>query len=153
MVQVGESAKVGSLSCNIVKLLNGVNMTEIAPKAETATKKSRSTGAQAAVLAYFEKHPNQVLHLKDIAEDTGFAPDKVRSAINNLNTGNKADAKKRLKVEIRGQAWVWRSGKLDSDSGATLDALFVKVYESEKGNYSLAEDENGEPYIMKKLNY
>src|SRR5882757_3543026 len=100
-----------------------------APQEDVTARTVTGAGVQALVLAYFDKHPNQVLHIGEIAEAVGSPSDKVRNAINNIRTGNKADAKKRLKVELQGQAWVWRSGNVGAD-GPTLDTLYVKAYES-----------------------
>lgn len=108
---------------------------------------TRSPGVTAAVLSYLDKHPNQVLHLGEISEATGFPPKSVQSAINNIKQANKADAKNRLKVELQGQAWVWRSGPIDS---TTLDTLYVKAYESKSGEI-LVEDEDGQLYKLTKI--
>jgi len=117
-----------------------------APQEDVTARTVRVAGVQALVLAYFDKHPNQVLHIAEISEAVGSPSDKVRNAINNIRTGNKADAQKRLKVELQGQAWVWRSGNLGTD-GSTLDTLYVKAYESKSG-VVLVEDENGQVYKL-----
>src|SRR5882762_975230 len=135
---------VGAHSCitmklhNRLKLIKRVVMTQPnEPEEDVTARTVRVAGVMAAVLSYFDKHPNQVLHIGEISEAVGFPSDKVRGAINNIKTANKAGAKKRLKVELQGQAWIWRSGPTD---GTTLDTLYVKAYESKSGKI-LVEDE------------
>src|SRR5882757_8558953 len=115
---------------------------------DVSARTTRATGIMGTVLAYFDKHPNQILHLNDIAEGTGFPKEKVRDAINNIRTGNKADAKTRLKVEVQGQAWLWRSGKVEG----RLDTLYVKAYESKSG-VILVESEDGTLYKLVPIEY
>lgn len=137
---------VGAHSCITMNLKSIKRVIMTQPNEPHGERAKRMMGIGSAVLEFFDKHPNQVVHLNDIAEQTGFPKDRVQNAISNLALRNTANAKQRLKVEIRGQAWTWRSGKLEGDM-TKLDTLYVQVYESQSGRI-LVEDEKGVLYPL-----
>lgn len=111
----------------------------------TESRKVRNSGASATVLEYLDKHPNQVLYLKDIAEDTNLPQVVVQRSIARIRYGNVANAQERLVVESSGHVWLWKSAKPKSP-----DNYFVQVYASPTG-LLLAEDENGALYKLVRI--
>ena len=121
-------------------------MTEPVPS-EKKIKAKRATGVQAAVLQYMDKHSNQTLYLNDIANDISYPAKIVQNAITALRYSNKSGAQERLEIVVRGQAYMWHSGKVE-DGKVELDDLYVKVFVDEVSGAILVRGEDNKLYKL-----
>lgn len=111
----------------------------------TEPRKVRNSNVSALVLEYLDKHPNQTLHLKDVAEDLKADPASVQRAMNRIRYANIAGGQERLVVQASGHAWLWKSAP-----HKVADNYFVQVYASPTG-LLLAEDEEGILYKLVRI--
>lgn len=111
---------------------------------DTAKKtRKRNSGVWSAVLEYFNKHPNEVLYLKDIAADVGYPERAVQSAVSSLRYYDRAEAKTRLSIEVAGRAWIWHAGPADrlTPSPEVMSKVYSPVFQTASGTVLVTDAE------------
>lgn len=112
-------------------------------------KNKRAMGIGAAVLSYFDKHPDITVYLKDIAQETGYPEDKVQASINGMRNRNVGDLATRCTIVMAGQAW-----RVSSKPVSLLKStkrLFEERFTTDRGTIIVEEVDSGKLYSLKEL--
>lgn len=107
-------------------------------------------GIKAALIQYFDAHPNRRLPVERIAKDTGYSEEQVRVGINNLKSAEPDPYREQLITIVRGRIWMFRAYVEDGLPAPDPQKMFALVADNQNGVLIL-QDSSGGFYKATKL--
>lgn len=97
-------------------------------------------GTKAALIAYFDKHPNQRVYVEDIMKELNLSKDQVRVGINNLRASEPVPYKQQLEIVAKGSIWYFHTEKVQENEEQVFKLLGegtngVLVLQDSQGNF------------------
>lgn len=96
---------------------------------------------KSALIKYFDEHPEERLHLEDLAKHTGLTEDQVRTGINNLRASEPIPYGN-IRSIVRGRVWIYETEPRDVPETRSDTDLMHICYRSKHG-WVLLEDHDG----------
>jgi hypothetical protein len=96
---------------------------------------------KSALIKYFDEHPDQRLHLEDIAKATQLTEEQVRTGVNNLRASEPIPYGN-IRSIVRGRVWMYQTEDTEKPETRSTTDLMRVCYRSKHG-WVLAEDHEG----------